>query len=171
MKIDFLNIAPFCVFPWIKWNVHEIPDNKWERWLDLTRWFLVKAPVKLWLALTTDFSLELVASLKMSVCCAWHCGKAIKLRSFFLLQILRLTNCSSFFSSNQYDTHLFSLTPQYFLSPTLIGMNSGVVKVHTHWLGESEPDLTEWSIVHIRATLPRGVQGRSPDAFENDDLP
>lgn len=50
----------------MKWNFHEISDNVWERWLNLSRWVLVKALIELWLVLSIDFPLERVASLKMS---------------------------------------------------------------------------------------------------------
>lgn len=78
--------------------IHQITCcAEWQqRWLNLSRWVLVKAPIKLWLALTIDFSQEHVASLKMPVHHTQHCGKAIKLKSCLPLQILRLTNNSSF---------------------------------------------------------------------------
>ncbi len=142
----------FLIVDWLLMNKNDIffgtshsSDGKlWRmtvKWPHPCRWVLVKALIKLWQALAIDFPLERVASLKMPVRCTQHCGKAIKLKSFLLLQILRLTNNSSFFflSSNQYDADLFTLKPQYFLSPALIGMNSSVSKVHAHRLWESEP--------------------------------
>lgn len=82
----------------MRFQIHLITlCGEWQqRWPNLSRWVLVKAPIEPWLALAIDFPWTAEASLKMAVCCAQHCGKAIKLKSFLLLQILRLTNNSSF---------------------------------------------------------------------------
>lgn len=92
---------------------------------------LVKALIKLWLVLVIDFPQECVASLKMAVHHAQHCGKAIRLKSFILLQFLRLTNNSSVWAPINMMQTSSLLHHIIFLSSTLIGMNFSLWKVRT----------------------------------------
>lgn len=146
------------------WRMHQ-----W--WLNLSRWVLVKALMKLWLALAIDFSLEWVGSLKFAVHCAKHCGKAIKLKSFLLLQIQRLTNNSSFSAPINMTQTSSLFTAIFSLSSTdwnelqcFEGPHALIVRMWTN--------LVEWREVffqasHIKVSLQHGAKGQYPRSTWN----
>lgn len=149
-------------------QIHQITCcGTWQqRWLNLSRWILVKAFIKPWLAFAIDFPLECMASLKLAVCCAEHCGKAIKLRSFLLLQNLRLTNTSSFLvpinmtqTSSLLYRSIFSL--QRWLEWTPVFRRSTRADCEnvnqSCWMAQGL-----FQASHIKVLLQHGAKGQSP---------
>lgn len=148
------------------WN--EILDVEWKvckKWSKVSRWVLVKVLIKLWPVVGIDFLLDCTASLEMTVHNVQHCGKAIKLQSFLLLQFLRLTDNSSVWAPIN-TTQTSSLCHRIiFLSSTLIGMNSSVWKVHAlDCENVNQPLWTAKSFYeasHISVWLRRGAKGQT----------